>query len=347
MAAATSNPRPADPQPFVKPRGTLLLSSAQVRAVLPLRDCIDAVERAFALHAQGMSLAQGVLAAHVAGGGFHIKAAGLTLDRPYFAAKTNANFPGNARAFGLPTIQGAVMLCDAENGFPLAIMDSMEITALRTAAATAVAVRHLARAEAATVALAGCGRQAADQLAAVALVRRLKLVQAADIDAERARRFAAEQSRALNLRVEAVDDFAAAARRADIVVTCTTAKTPLLDLGDVPPGATVAAVGADNPEKNEIAPGLMAAAAVVCDSIGQCAEIGDLRHAIAAGAMRREDVRAELGVVIAGSAPGRLAPEETVIFDSTGTAIQDVAAAALAYRNAQARGLGTRFDFAA
>jgi ornithine cyclodeaminase/alanine dehydrogenase-like protein (mu-crystallin family) len=344
---AAHSPSTPSIQPFVQPRGTLLLSSSQVRAALPLRDCIGAVERGFALHARGMGLAQGVLGAHVPGGGFHVKAAGLPLDRPYFAAKTNANFPGNARAFGLPTIQGAVMLCDAENGFPLAIMDSMEITALRTAAATAVAVRHLARPDAATLALAGCGRQAADQLAAVAEVRRVQRVFVADIDPARARRFAAEQSRGSSLCVEAMDDFPAAARTADIVVTCTTAKTPLLGPGDVSSGAMVAAVGADNPEKNEIAPGLMAAAAVVCDSLDQCAEIGDLRHAVAQGAMRREDARAELGAVVAGKAPGRVSPDEIVVFDSTGTAIQDVAAAALAYRNALAADLGTLFDFAA
>ena len=343
---AAHSPSTPSIQPFVQPRGTLLLSSSQVRAALPLRDCIGAVERGFALHAQGRCLPPGDLGVHAAGGGFHIKAAGLMLDRPYFAAKTNANFPGN-RASGLPTIQGAVMLCDAENGFPLAIMDSMEITALRTAAATAVSVRHLARPDAATLALAGCGRQAADQLAAVAEVRRVQRVFVADIDPARARRFAAEQSRGSSLCVEAVDDFPAAARTADIVVTCTTAKTPLLGPGDVSSGAMVAAVGADNPEKNEIAPGLMAAAAVVCDSLDQCAEIGDLRHAVAQGAMRREDARAELGAVVAGKAPGRVSPDEIVVFDSTGTAIQDVAAAALAYRNALAADLGTLFDFAA
>lgn len=341
MAFATSL------KPFVKPRGTLLLSSAQVRSALPLKDCIEAVELAFALNERGQSLAPGVLGVPAPGGGFHIKAAGLTMERPYFAAKTNANFPGNARKFGLPTIQGAVILCDAECGYPLAVMDSMAITSLRTAAATAVAVRHLARPEAGIVAIAGCGRQAPDQLAAIAAVRRLTKIYAADADAERARIFAAEQSRTLGIEAEEAIDFRAAARRADIVVTCTTSQTPLLDAGDVSPGALIAAVGADNPEKNEIAPALMAAGKVVVDSLEQCAAIGDLHHAIAAGAMRREDIHAELGAVVAGKAPGRTARDDVVIFDSTGTALQDVAAAALAYRNAVALGRGTWLDFSA
>ncbi len=344
MAVAT----PSSAQtPFVKPRGTLLLSQSQLRAALPLVDCIDAVERGFALHAKGLSLAPGVLGVRAAGGGFHIKAAGLTLERPYFAAKTNANFPGNGRKFGLPTIQGAVILCDAECGYPLAVMDSMAITALRTAAATAVAVRHLAKPGASVVAIAGCGRQAADQLAAIAVVRKIPRVLAYDLDEARARSFAAERQRTLGIAVEAVTDLRAAARRADIVVTCTTSQTPLLDVGDVSPGALIAAVGADNPEKSEIAPQLMAAGKVVVDSLEQCAAIGDLHHAIAAGAMAAEDVHAELGDIVAGKSPGRRAADELFIFDSTGTALQDVAAAALAYRNAAGQGCGTWLDFSA
>jgi ornithine cyclodeaminase/alanine dehydrogenase-like protein (mu-crystallin family) len=345
MAVATAFPSPKEK--FTRPGGTLLLSSSDVRAALPLPDCIAAVERGFKAHAEGLSLGPGVLGVHAPGGGFHVKAAGLAMQRPYFAAKTNANFPGNRAAFGLPTIQGAVMLFDAECGFPLAVMDSMSITAIRTAAATGAAVRHLAPPGAAVVALAGCGGQAEDQLAAVAAVRALKRVLVHDLDGERARRFAAAEAERLKLPVEAVEDFPAAARGAEIVVTCTTAAAPMLGVGDAAPGALIAAVGADNPEKNEIAAALMAGAAVIVDSLEQCAAFGDLRHAIAARVMRREDVRAELGQVIAGKAVGRRSAEEIVVFDFTGTALQDVAAAALAYGNALARGLGTRFDFAA
>ncbi len=333
-------------KPFVKPRGTLLLSSSQVRTALSLAECIDAVEQGFAMHEQGRGLGPGALGIHAPGGGFHVKAAGLTLDRPYFAAKTNANFPGNARVFGLPTIQGAVMLCDAECGFPLAVMDSMSITAIRTAAATGVAARYLARPDASVVAIMGCGRQAGDQLAAIAAVRPIRKVFAADIDFSRARLFAAEQSRILGVPIEAVEDFPGAARRAAIVVTCTTSTSPFLGIGDVSPGAFIAAVGADNPEKSEIAPALMTASAVVVDNLEQCAAFGDLHHAIAAGAMEVADVRAGLGAVIAGKTRGRTAADEIVVFDSTGTALQDVAAAALAYSKASALGLGSMFDFA-
>jgi alanine dehydrogenase len=161
---------------------TLLLTRGDVAALLTLDECIAAVEHAFALQAEGKALGPGVLGLHVPGGGFHVKAAGLRLSRFYVAAKLNANFPDNP-ARGLPTIQGVVVLSDGETGQPLALMDSMEITALRTGAATAVAARHLARPDARVATIIGCGRQGRIQLAALARVRKLERVYAVDRDA--------------------------------------------------------------------------------------------------------------------------------------------------------------------
>ena len=152
-------------------------------------------------------------------------------------------------------------------------------------------------------------------------------------------------SEVLNLGVEAVSDFAAAARRADIVVTCTPSREPLLGAGDVSPGTFVAAVGADSPEKQELDPGLLAAARVVVDSLEQCSEIGELHHALETGALVRSNVHAELSELVAGSKPGRLSPEEITVFDSTGTALQDAAAAALVYEKALKQGPRRLLDF--
>jgi len=124
--------------------GTLLLTRKDVSELLTLNDCVLAVEQAFRLQGEGRAPAPGVLGVHAQGGGFHIKAGTLPLSRKYFAAKANANFPGNP-ARGLPTIQGVVLLFDADNGQVLAAMDSIEITILRTGAATAVAAKYLAR----------------------------------------------------------------------------------------------------------------------------------------------------------------------------------------------------------
>ena len=116
--------------------GTLLLTGRDVAALLTIEECMTAVELAFKMYGEGKTSPPGILGVHARDGGFHIKAGLLDLDRSYFAAKCNANFPENSKRFGLPTIQGIVVLCDAENGYPLAVMDSIELTIQRTGAAT-------------------------------------------------------------------------------------------------------------------------------------------------------------------------------------------------------------------
>src|ERR1043166_4377478 len=171
--------------------GAFLLSRSDVERLLTPDECIAAVEDAFRRHALGQAPPPGILGLHAEEGSFHIKAALLTLDRPYFAAKTNANFPHNGARHGLPTIQGVVVLCEADTGRPVAVMDSMAITALRTAAATAVAAKYLARRECSTALICGCGAQAPAQLRALLRVRRPERILAYDRDAEKLRAFVA------------------------------------------------------------------------------------------------------------------------------------------------------------
>ncbi|MGH7561445.1 MAG: ornithine cyclodeaminase family protein [Gemmatimonadales bacterium] len=328
--------------------GTLLLARSEVAGLLRLDDCIAAVAAAFRAHGEGRARPPGAVGHAVAGGGFHVKVASLDRgDRGWFVTKTNGNFFDNAERFGLPRIQGVIVLCDATHGTPLAVMDSIEITIQRTGAATAVAADHLARADAGVATIVGCGVQGRIQLAALARVRRLRQVYAYDTTPGRAERLAAELSPELGVPIAAMADLPAATRRSDLVVTCTPAREPVLGPTDVAPGAFVAAVGADSEEKQELAPELLAAGAVVVDLLDQCAAFGDLHHALAAGVMRREQVRAELGAVVAGTRPGRLSEDEIVIFDSTGTALQDVAAAALVFERALRAGVGTTIDFGA
>ena len=269
----------------------------------------------------------------------------LTLDRPYFAAKTNANFPRNGARHGLPTIQGVVVLCDAANGFPLAVMDSISITALRTAAATAVAAKYLAREECAVALVCGCGAQGAMQLRALCRVRQPKQVYAYDQDANRAAEFARNLSGELGIRVTPVTDLGAAVAGSDIVITCTTSQRFFITHDMVRPGTFIAAVGAYNPDKQEIDPQLLARHTVVADILEQCCAIGDLHHAIECKIMTRADVHAELGQVVAGIKPARTRDDEIIVFDSTGTALQDVAAAAAVYRRAAGLQQGVRFYF--
>ncbi len=320
---------------------TLILSRRDVLDLLTLRDCIDAVERAFRLHAEGRTLGPGVLAVHAEDGGFHIKAAGLVGERSYFAAKTNANFPDNPRRFGLPTIQGTVVLADARTGAPLAIIESGSVTALRTGAATAVAAKFLARRDARTATIVGCGVQGEIQLAAIAAVLPLERAWVLDLDPGRAQALAARATASLGLPVETAEDLRTAFRESDVCVTCTPSRRAFVTAADVVPGTFIAAVGADNPAKQELDPALMASSTVVVDVLEQCAEIGELHHVLAAGLMTREQVHAELADVVVGRRSGRTARDEITIFDSSGTALQDVAAAVAVYEKARATGRGT------
>lgn len=325
----------------------ILLGREQIARLLTIEECTMAIENAFRVFGEGKAAPPGVLGMHATDGGFHIKAGILALGRTYFAAKVNGNFPANGERFGLPTIQGVIVLCDGANGSVLALMDSTEITALRTAAATAVAVKYLARRDSEVATICGCGNQGRAQLRALAQVISLKKVYACDMKEDRARNFAREFSTALGISVEAVRDLRVGTEQSDVCVTCTTSRQPLLTLEHIRPGTFVAAVGADNSDKQELHPALMAASKVVVDVLEQCATIGDLHHAIAAGLMKRSDVFAELGEVVAGRKPGRTSDEEIIVFDSTGMALQDVAAAALVYEKAVAAGCEFTMDFAA
>ena len=202
------------------------------------------------------------------------------------------------------------------------------------------AARYLAREDATTATICGCGEQGRIQLTALLHVCNLRTAFAWDDDAEAARAFARRMTAETGVAIQAVDDLGAATRASDTIVTCTTAREPFLGQEHVRPGTFVAAIGADNPVKSELKPELMANATVVVDVLEQASFMGDLHHAIAAGAMTAADVHAELGVLVTGDKPGRREPEEITIFDSTGTGIQDVAAASRAYELARERGVG-------
>ncbi len=319
---------------------TLLLSRSDVAALLSLDDCVDAVEGAFRMAGLGLAAPPGILGVPARDGGFHIKAALLDLSRPYFAAKLNGNFRGNRERFGLPTIQGVIALFDGENGRPLALMDSIEITLLRTAAATAVAApvsgpprfeESPSCAAAARRAGSSCGRSPAC------------FRSSGSTPATRTRRppsgFARELAPRLGLEITPAAEPGPALRRSDVGVTCTTSRRAFLRDEDVPPGMFLAAVGADSPDKQELDPAILRRARLFVDSREQCATIGEWHHALADGSGPSPEAT-ELAEVVAGAKPGRLSPEEVTVFDSTGIALEDVAAAAAVYEKAVATGRG-------
>jgi ornithine cyclodeaminase/alanine dehydrogenase-like protein (mu-crystallin family) len=322
-------------------REVLWFSRDQVANLLSLEDCIAGVEEAFRKYHQGEALAPGVLGVASKDGGFHIKAAGLHLSRTYFATKINGNFPDNRRLHGLPLIQGIIVLCDGDTGSPLAIMDSIEITILRTGAATAVAAKYLAGDGPLTATICGCGNQGRVQLQAVAKVRRIRNAFASDADPKAAEEFARRMTRECGFEVQATNHLKHALSQSSMCITCTPSQSFYINKSDIVAGTFVAGVGADNPAKQELDPLLFADTKIVVDVLDQCAEIGDLHHAITAGVVKKEDVYAELGEIVSGKKPGRESADEIIVFDSTGTAIQDVIAAAVVYERGKERGIGT------
>jgi alanine dehydrogenase len=323
---------------------TRLLTRSDVERLLDMRSCIDAVENAFRQKGEGRPSPGGILGVPVAGGGFHAKAAMLELSRPYFVVKINANFPENPTTRGLPTIQGVLVLFDASNGVPLAVMDSMAITALRTAAASAVAASFLARRDAGSATFIGCGVQARAHVAAISAVRKLERAFVFDLDGQKAATFASEMQALHPFEIQVASDLRRATKDSDIVVTTTSARKGFLGHEHLSSGAFVAAVGADNEHKQEIEVDLLRTSVIIPDDLEQCAAIGDLHHALEAGAMTRQDVRASLDQVVAGVNPGRISEDEIIIFDSTGLAIEDVAAASIVYERALAGSAGLAID---
>ncbi|MGE0596668.1 MAG: ornithine cyclodeaminase family protein [Hyphomonadaceae bacterium] len=315
---------------------TLLLTRADIASLMTPAHYLKAAEHAFAADFAGAPPPMNLPGV---GGAFHAKGATLWLDRPVAALKLNGNFPANPQR-GLPTIQGVLLLCDAENGAVLAIMDSGELTLGRTAAATALAAKHLARADSAAIAVCGAGAQAPAQIEALTPHLSFEAGAIWDVDTEKAARLAARMSDKTGFPWRVAASPREAVANAPVVVACTTATEPYLDANDIAAGAFIAAVGADSPAKSELTPALMARAKIVTDITAQCAVMGDLHHALDAGALGPDAPYGELAEIVSGRKPGRRSEEEIFVFDSTGFALQDAAAATLIVSEARARGAG-------
>ncbi|HEX6575255.1 MAG TPA: ornithine cyclodeaminase family protein [Gemmatimonadaceae bacterium] len=322
---------------------TLILTRTDVHQLLDYETCIAALKEAFAAEV-ARTIPAAVLGTHVPGGGFHVKTAGLISGRPYYVAKINANFPDNPKLRGLPTIQGVICLYNAEDGRLLALLDSMEITAMRTAAASALAAKYLARPDSHTMTIIGAGNQGRQHLLAMSRILNINRAYVADGDHSKALSFPSTMRDQGDWDIVPVDGYREAVRMSDVVVTCTPSSRVLLDEVDVAPGTFIAAVGADSDTKREIGGRLMASSKVVADVLDQCAAIGDLHHAINEGVMSRDMVHAELADVVTGRKPGRTSDTEITLFDSTGTAIEDVAASSLVYERAIAAKAGFEAD---
>jgi len=325
------------------PREIVLLSGHDLQRLLTPRVVIEALREAYAALADNRADQGRSVGFMIDGGSIHVKSGLLPGSHLAFASKVNVNIPDNWKLRQLPTIQGVVVVSDAKDGRPLAMMESMTLTGIRTAATAALAAGYGARKHSKRAAIIGCGVQARYQLEAVKAVFPLEMVRVFDLDGARAEAFVRANSTS-TCSVTPAPSVSDAVSDVDICITCTTSKSPILADDLELKGCFVAAVGADNPEKHEIAPALMRRARVLVDDIEACASGGDLNHALRAGAMSKDQVHADLADLAAGRKPGRMSEEELVVFDSTGSGVQDVAAAWIAYREASRNGIGVRFD---
>lgn len=321
-----------------------ILTEADLRALVPLdRAVVECVEAAFEALATKPVAMPPILRLDIPEhrGEVDVKTAYVPgID--HFAIKISPGFFNNP-ALGLPSTNGMMVVLSARTGLVEALLlDNGYLTDVRTAAAGAVAAKHLARKDAGVIAILGAGMQAEMQLRAAALVRPLTEARIWARDPVRAEALA--QRLDLGFPIRACARLVEATAGADIIVTTTPADTPILGLGDVPAGAHVTAMGSDAEHKNEITPALLAAARYVADRLSQTRLLGELHHAIAAGVAPSATALAELGGVIAGQEIGRSTAEEITLADLTGTGIQDTAIAALALSRAQAAGAGQVFN---
>jgi ornithine cyclodeaminase/alanine dehydrogenase-like protein (mu-crystallin family) len=311
----------------------LWLGEADVRALLSLPELIGAMERALAAFSAGQVDQPVRTAIEVGDRTFFASMPAFDGGNGILGAKLVTVFPGNA-ARGLHTHLAAISLFDANTGELKAVMDGRYVTELRTAAASAVSVRHLASADAKTLAILGSGVQARSHLAALRLDREFREIRAWSPTEAHLREFAQAPVWAAASAEEAV-------RGADVIVVATSAVTPAIANEWVSDGAHVIAIGACRPSQRELDPAFVARAALFTDSRAAVVkESGDVIQCVREGRFGEEHVRAEIGEVVNGSKLGRRSPEEVTLYKSLGLAIEDLTAAELVYRRACEAGRG-------
>jgi len=326
---------------------TVILNHKEVEQLLPMSECISAMERAFTALALGEADqplrtifkptdVKGVLA---------MMPTFCAGPPPLFGLKAICVFPGNA-AIGKDAHQGGVMLFDGATGELLALINASAITAIRTAAVSGLATRLLAQANAGDVAIIGAGVQARPHLIAMNCVRSIRRVRIASRSFANAKAFANEMQPELSAVIEPVETVAAAVRGADIIVTATTAREPVLQREWISPGTHINAIGTFSPRARELDTATVVAARLFVDRRESALnEAGDYLIPASEGAIGPEHILADLGEVLTGVSPGRSSSDEITIFKSLGLAIEDLAAAAHVYQKAQAANAGIWVEF--
>jgi alanine dehydrogenase len=321
------------------------LSKTDVESLIDFENTIDVVAEAFAAHQEGDTLLPPVLNMYMGKvrGELHIKSAYVE-SMNLISTKLITAFYHNPQTHNLPVGMGFIFLADGNTGLPLAVMDSSCITFFRTGASGALGIKHLARQNTCVGAMIGAGTNARYQLRGLAHFRKMKEVRVFDINRDAAKRFAREMAEELMLNIVVFDGPRDAVEGADVVITCTPATSPIIRKDWISPGTHINAMGADCKEKQELEESLFEGAKIVVDNKNQCLEFGECGKAVANGIIAAKDIYAEIGELTAMKKPGRADEDEVTIYDATGVAIQDLAAASLVYRRAEERSVGQLVD---
>ena len=320
----------------------LLLSEREIRDLMGPTEALPAVRDAFVRMARGEAILPGVIHLDIpkSGAEVHVKGAHLQGSR-FFTIKVASGSYANPDR-GLPTGSGIVLVFDATTGFPEAVLfDNGYLTDLRTGAAGALAADLLAKRDVDRIGIVGVGTQARFQLEAILGVRKPERVVAFGRSEAKASRYAQEMQERHNIPVLPAETVEQAVRGSDVVVTVTPSREPLVHAEWVVPGTHITAVGADSPDKQELDVRVLEKAdKVVADRLDQCIRLGEIHHAIEAGAFRPEDVYGELGEIAAGLKPGRTSDREITVADLTGVGVQDAALAEFVVVAAKRHGAG-------
>jgi alanine dehydrogenase len=317
----------------------LIVPEVLIASLVSPEDAFRAVEACFSAMAQGEAYNFPVVREALGEGRQYGFKSGLDRTSGQLGVKAGGYFPGNA-ARGIINHQSTVFLFDPETGRPTAMVGGGLLTALRTAAASAISIDRLARADAKVLGMVGAGHQAGFQLRAAARVRTFERVIAWNLHTDMLPKLG-EIASDLGLPFEAVPLERMV--EADVIVTITSSPVASLMSGHVKAGTHLACMGTDTKGKQEVDPALVAGASVFTDEVAQSATIGEAQHAVAAGMLDASAIT-PLGMVLTGAHPGRLSAEEVTLFDGTGVGLQDLAVAGVALRRAEERGLGIRVE---
>lgn len=326
---------------------TLLLNKDEVESLIDRDSVFEAVEAGYRSFNSGLVVQPDFMAVTLPGTheGIDFKG-GLDMGGGYISIKASSGGYDNNPKLGLPRGMNTVMLFEANTSALRCIMDGTWITNMRTAAAGAISVKYLARENAEKLCIIGAGKQARNQLLAIMRVRNLTEVRVWDAMPEFLDAYVKEMKEETGLNILKCATAEEAVRSVDIVVTVTRGHSgPIVKKEWLKPGTHIVAVGSDMPDKQELEADIFAGAKVVNDSIGLCIKSGETHNAVREGIIKPEDIHAEIGEIILGKKTGRENAEEITIFDTVGMAIQDNVTAAMLYKGALKRGMGTNYTF--